>query len=371
MRKPPWLSTNLARLWARWRAWRRPPTALAPLPPHTPARILVANTTGIGDTIFCTAAIADLAESFPNAEIDVFVDRRRVGLVKHNPRIAKVVTYHGKYKKVQATLHELRSRQYEVAVIQHVNDPDVVPLIVWGGAKHLVGYRSHTLSRLYSVALPPADKAGGAHTIDARLALCKAVGAKGEHWHTELYPSPEASEKARALLAEFHIPPGVAIALNIGGSAPRKRWPAEYWAKLALELAGRGKPVIVVGGPDDKVAAEEIRAATKDAPEIHVAVARLGLQGDIALMPLCAAHVSGDTGLLHGGLAMDVPTVALFGPNEPGWTGPHPRQQRVMVLQPPRETWPAGYSAAKDHTGELMRLIEPRQVADALKALLQ
>lgn len=368
MRKPPWLSTNVARLWARWRAWRRPPTGFVPLAPDTKARILVANTTGIGDTIFCTAPIADLAESFPHAEIDLFVDRRRVGLVKHNPRIARVITYHGKYKRMRETIRELRAREYHVAVIQHVNDPDIVPLIVLGGAKHLVGYREHTLSRLYSIALPTIDRQAGAHTMDSRLALCKAVGAKGEHWHTELYLAPEAVEKAKSLLAGFGLAPGQAVALNIGGSAPRKRWPAEHWSQLAREL---GRPVVVTGGPDDKPAAEEIAAATRDAAGVHMAVARLGLQGDIALLPMCAAHVSGDTGLLHAGLALDVPTVALFGPNDPGWTGPHPRQSRTVVVQPPRETWPAGYTPAADHTGVLMRMIEPAQVKDALAKLLQ
>ncbi len=369
MRKPPWLSTNTAKAWSRWRAWRSPPAAMAPLPADTTARILVANTTGIGDTIFCTAPIADLRESFPNAEIDLFVDRRRLGLVENNPHITRIIIYKGKYKQVRATIRELRSRAYTVAMIQHVNDPDIVPLIALGRPQYIVGYRSHTLSRLYSVALPDVDKRAGVHTLDARLGLCKAIGARGEHWHMELYPAAKARDAAVALLAEFGLADGQAIALNIGGSAPRKRWPAARWAELAEALTRRRLPVIVMGGPDDKVAAAQICARLKGASGVYSAVARLGLQGDIALLPHCRVHVSGDTGLLHAGLAQDVPTVALFGPNEPGWTGPHPRQQQAIVLQPDSGSWPAGYLAGTDKTGVLMQMISADQVVAALSAL--
>ncbi|MCC7508411.1 MAG: glycosyltransferase family 9 protein [Planctomycetes bacterium] len=369
MRKPPWLSTSIAKAWSRWRAWRSPPPTMVPLPADTSARILVANTTGIGDTLFCTAPIADLRESFPNAEIDVLVDRRRLGLVENNPRINRIITYKGKYKQVRATISELRSRAYTVAMIQHVNDPDIVPLIALGRPQYIVGYRNHTLSRLYSVALPDADKKSGVHTLDARLALCKAIGAKGEHWHMEMYPAAKAKGAASRLLAEFGLAERTAVALNIGGSAPRKRWPAERWAELAQALAQRGLPVILMGGPDDKAAAAQINDRLNGASGVHSAVAQLGLQGDIALLPLCRVHVSGDTGLLHAGLAQDVPTVALFGPNEPGWTGPHPKQQHAIVLQPDPASWPPGYAAGVDKTGVLMQMIGADQVIGALSAL--
>lgn len=343
---------------------------MEPLPPDTTARILVVNTTGIGDTIFCTAPIADLRESFPHAVIEAFVDRRRAPLLEGNPRLNDVVVYPGKFKAMRTTIRELRNRRYDVAIIQHANDPDVVPMVASARPKHIVGYADHTFSILYSNPLPPFARDAG-HTIDSRLGLCKGVGARGEHWQLELYPTQAHLDAARAMLAGFGLQEGQAIALNIGGSAPRKRWPTTDWDALARLLSERGIPGIFIGGPEESLAGEMIREHLGDASNMHFAVGRLAIMETVALLSLCRAHVSGDTGLLHAGYAQSVPSVALFGPDNPAWTGPYPRQQKSVVLQAPRSEWPEDYDKEQDKTGVLMKLINPPDVLEALDRLLQ
>jgi ADP-heptose:LPS heptosyltransferase len=343
---------------------------MEPLPPDTTARILVVNTTGIGDTIFCTAPIADLRESFPRARIDLFVDRRRVELVENNPHLSDVVIYPGKFKRVRATIRELREKTYDVAIIQHANDPDVVPMVAVARPKFIVGYESHTFSELYSVKLPPADRAGGAHTIDARLALCRAVGAAGTHWHTELYPDDGDRAQAAELLHSMNLKAGQAIAMNLGGSLPSKRWPVTDWVALARRLCERGNTCLFVGGPDDALLAEMVREHCNHELAVHFAVGKLPFMGSAALLQLCAAHVTGDTGLMQAGLALDVPTVALFGPDDPAWTGPYPRQANAVVLRADPSQRPADYDRREDRDGQLMKLIGVEAVIGALDSLL-
>jgi ADP-heptose:LPS heptosyltransferase len=369
MPKAPRLTTRIALGWSRRHAKRFPPEPLEPLKRDTTARILVVNTTGIGDTIFCTAPIADLRESFPNAHIDMLVDRRRLELVENNPRLNDVVVYPGKFKRLRATVRKMRENAYDIAIIQHANDPDVVPMVASARPKYIVGYESHTFSELYSVKLPPADRAGGAHTIDARLALTRAIGAAGTHWHTELFPDDGDRAQAAELVSSFNIEAGKAIALNIGGSLPSKRWPIVNWAALARVLADRHVPCIVVGGPDDALLAEMIREhVPADAPTFF-AVGKLPFMGSVALLQLCAAHVSGDTGLMQAGLAVDVPTVALFGPDDPKWTGPYPKQQKATVVRSDPNRKPEDYDRREDKDGELMKLITIDEVVDALGKL--
>lgn len=365
----PRLTTRIALGWSRRYAKRFPREPFEPLSPDTTARILVVNTTGIGDTIFCTAPIADLRESFPDAVIDVFVDRRRTGLLANNPRINDIIEYPGKFKAVRGTIRELRRREYDVAIIQHANDPDVVPMVASARPRHIAGYDDHTFSILYSKSCEPFARTDG-HTIDSRLGLCRAIGAKGAHWHTELYPTDEKIAAAGELLDELGLKAGQAVALNIGGSAPRKRWPPEHWDALARLLSGRGIPAVFIGGPEDALTGEIIREHIGEVENIHFAIGQLGLNGDIALLTLCLAHVSGDTGLLHAGYALDVPSVALFGPNDPQWTGPYPKQQKSVVIQPPRSEWPDDYEPEHDKTGELMSLIGAQEVAAALDRVI-
>ncbi|MBK8205978.1 MAG: glycosyltransferase family 9 protein [Planctomycetes bacterium] len=367
MPKLPRLTTRIALGWAKRHARRFPPTVLELLQADTTARILVVNTTGIGDTIFCTAPIADLRASFPRAEIDVFVDRRRVPIVENNPRITRVVTYHGKYKRMRATIRELRAREYDYAIIQHANDPDVVPMVASARPRHLVGYESHTFSHLYSVALPPANREAGEHTIDARLALTRAVGAAGSHWKTEIFPDEADHAQAAELFHEFGLTLGEPVAMNIGGSLASKRWPMAHWAALARVLTDKGRSCLLVGGPEDQILAEMIRDHLPAECTAQIAVGRTPFMASAALLKLCAVHVSGDTGLMQAGLALDVPTIALFGPDDPQWTGPHPKQSRALVIRSDPAARPADYDRKADREGLLMKLIGVDQVVDALR----
>lgn len=360
------LTTRLTLAWARRRAKRRPPPPFEPLPRDTKARILVVNTTGIGDTIFCTAPIADLRESFANAHIAAFVDRRRVDLLRGNPRLNEIIIYPGKFKKLIATARALARGAFDVAIIQHANDPDVVPLVARAKPRFIVGYASHTFSDLYSVKLPPADREGGAHTIDARLALTRAVGGAGRHWHMELYPSAEDRALAAHALADAGLTPGQAIALNLGGALPGKRWPPDRWAELAHELNARGLPVVFVGGPADVITGELVRERLGADVRCAFLVGKLPLRISIALLQLCRAHITPDSGLLHAGLALDVPTVALFGPDDPRWTGPHPNQARAEVVRAEQAAGVAQHDRREDTDGALMRSIEPSRVLAAL-----
>ncbi len=364
------LTTRLALAWARRHARRFTPAPLAPLAPDTTARILVVNTTGIGDTLFCTAPIADLRQSFPQAFLAAFVDRRRAGLLVGNPRLNEVIPYPGKFKKVLATGKLLRDRAFDIAIIQHANDPDVVPMVARARPGALVGYASHTFSSLYSVKLPPADRAGGAHTIDARLALTAAVGAAGTHWHMEIFPSEKDRADAAALLDAQGLQPGEAIALNIGGSMPSKRWPPAHWAALIHRLAESGQRAVLVGGPDDALAGELVRTRLGASVGVAYAIGKLSLLASAALLAQCKAHVTPDTGLMHAGLALDVPTVALFGPDDPKWTGPHPRQKHVAVIAADPSLKGEGYDRRRDKEGVLMQSIEPQAVLQALQMVV-
>lgn len=352
------LSTKIALFWARRHLRKNPLKPFAPLARDSRARILVVNTTGIGDTIFATSALADLRESFQDAHIAAFVDRRRMELLAGNPRVNELIPYEGKFKRVRPTRNLLRG--FDVAIIQHANDPDAVPLVASALPGAMIGYESHTYSLLYAVKLPPANRAGGDHTIDARLALTRAVGASGTHWHPEVFPSAQARALAADVLKQACLQAGEAVALNLGGSNSAKRWPLSRWAELIALLRAKGQAVILVGGPDE---ASDARKLLPDQRQRALAGA-LPFMACAALLKLCRTHVSADTGLMHAGLALDVPTVALFGPDDPKWTGPYPKQPRAVVVQAPA-AFALSAEERKKRT-DLMAAISAQSVMDAI-----
>lgn len=120
------------------------------------------------------------------------------------------------------------------------------------------------------------------------------------------------------------------VTLHPGSGSPRKNWPAERFADLARRLMrnGLGRPVWVVGEAD-AAAWDEVRRLVPGAPVIREPdVVELA-----ALLAAAACHVGNDSGVTHLAAAVGTPTVALFGPTDPGrWC---PRGKRVRILRAP------------------------------------
>jgi|SRR5579885_300725 heptosyltransferase-1 len=97
-----------------------------------------------------------------------------------------------------------------------------------------------------------------------------------------------------------------------------KQWPESYWIQLA-KLAGQSGYRIKISGNN----AEEMEKATRignQNPFVDV-LPRLDIQGMAALLANAQAAVAVDTGLGHLAAALDIPTVSIYGPTNPEYTG--------------------------------------------------
>jgi heptosyltransferase-2 len=112
-----------------------------------------------------------------------------------------------------------------------------------------------------------------------------------------------------------------------GSSA--KRWLAERYAEVADRLANRyGGRIALMGGLEETALAEEIRS--------HMTTSPLFLAGETSLDVLLgvidslALLVTNDSGPMHLASALEIPTVAVFGPTDERETGPIGRDARVV-----------------------------------------
>lgn len=131
-----------------------------------------------------------------------------------------------------------------------------------------------------------------------------------------LRPDPDRAARWRA-----RIPPG-AIALCPGAGHPTKEWPIRRWIALADRLRAAGTPLVVTGGPGERDRCAPLldpaaRAGGACGAEIVDAVGA-PLEDLPALLAACRAVVANDSGPMHLGRALGLPTVALFGPTDPG-----------------------------------------------------
>lgn len=151
-----------------------------------------------------------------------------------------------------------------------------------------------------------------------------------------------ALEKNQSLPAPLYRPELVANAQNIAGAlnryqlsvgsepvlvlcpgaefGPSKRWPEDYYAKVANHFISKGWQVWILGSAKDSEVVEKIQRLTA-----HKSVDLTGkttLADAIDLMSQANLVISNDSGLMHIAAALDRTLVAIYGSTDPGFTPP-------------------------------------------------
>ncbi|WBB52172.1 glycosyltransferase family 9 protein [Verrucosispora sp. WMMD573] len=139
---------------------------------------------------------------------------------------------------------------------------------------------------------------------------------------------------------------GVTV-LHPGSKEPAKRWPADRYATLARELAGRGHRVVLTGSASERAGVTRI-AHQAGLPAAAVLAGRTDLAQLAALIAGARLVVSGDTGVAHLATGYRTPSVVLFGPVSPARWGPPPERRRHRALWAGARAWPA-WDGVGDH----------------------
>jgi ADP-heptose:LPS heptosyltransferase len=201
----------------------------------------------------------------------------------------------------------------------------------------------------------PAPPARGPHASHWLAQPIATLGVSDGPEPPELTFSGEEQALAEALLRR--LPPRF-LAFHPGSGSATKNWPAERFLALARQLDGHPSlgrpPSLLVLGPaeaDGPPAATPLPEA--DTPSLVVArEPPLRVLG--AVLSRAGLYVGNDSGVSHLAAAAGVPTLALFGPTDPGLWAPVGRH--VRCLRAPRSrmtelTVDAALEAAREVLG--------------------
>ncbi len=304
----------------------------------------------MGDVLHSMPAVVALRESFPSAVIGWVVEERWSALLSTptglpNPRGAEkplVDKVHlvdtrawrsapfsaETWKEIRQTIQGLRAGHYDVSID------------IQGAIKSAVLGRFARARRRFGFAEPWESmatmfydhqvQATGTHIADRNLSLAVAAGAKPVT-AANLFPipiDPVAEQWVDRTLKEHGLRE-FAI-LNPGAGWGSKCWPAQSFGELAQRLAASGIASVVNYGPGEEALAAAVEEASKGgAQRLSCSLSEL-----IALTRRAALFVGGDTGPLHLAVAVNTPSVALFGPTDPARNGPY--GGRAVVVRSPQ-----------------------------------
>ena len=315
------LLMSISRRYLARRVRRRPALPLAGLDPTRVRRVLLISATALGDTLFSTPAIRALKQKFPGWSLEVLGHRVFGSLLAHNPHVDRLWIYPGRNRRLLALARDLRRRHYDLVVILHGNDPEATMLAVLTGSPYIIGSAQSPLALAYSATAAPSDPYE--HAIERRLDYVRLLGADTGDKTMDLFLPPEARHAADAILARhFGQAPSLLLALHPTGSDPYKWWPGENFVELGNYLFQTYQaPLIIISGSQDRERAETL-AARLTGP-VLVTGGRFPLLTVAALLSRCRLLVANDSGPLHLGLALGVPTIALLGADHPARIGPY------------------------------------------------
>ncbi len=338
-------SKTLERAWKRLvleglRAGCRAALTIRPLPPidgkpPAPRSVVLFSTAGIGDTLSDSPAIRALRESFPACRITAVVHRGRRAVLEGNPNIDRLIPHAKGPASFLRTLFAIRRERPDTAVTLRANDPDIWPLAYLSGARVIVS-RARMTRFPFLVNLPVDvpdwfERPGVLQTLE----IVRALGADTGDPRMDYLVPETARRTVEGLLREQGLDDDALVAVQIHQS-PRlafRDWPAEHFIALGRRILD-AYPVrlVITGGREDVAVAGSV--ARSLGPEATLFAGRLALAETAALLTRCRVLITTDTGIMHLGFAVRVPTLALLHPYNAHRVGPHGygRLHRVVIL---------------------------------------
>lgn len=293
-------------------------------------RILLVRLSALGDVVHALPALASLRAARADAEIGWLVEDRNAGVLEGHPDIDRLFVFRrkGGLGGVAEVRRALRAWRPDVAVDLQGNLKSGF-LTRLSGAPRRVGLpageareASHAFTTEHVRPGPPRE-----HRVDRARRIVAALGP-GPRLPGRLPPVPgDARAAIDTALRARSIGPRTYAVLVPGTSAfgAFKRWPPARFGELARRIRdARGLTPLVSFGPGERPLADEVVAASGGAAAL--APETRSLAELVALLDGAALVVGADSGPVAIAGVLGVPTVALFGPKDPGiYAPPGPR----------------------------------------------
>jgi heptosyltransferase-2 len=260
-------------------------------------KILIIRLSSLGDILLTTPLIRSLKNLYPQLNIDFFIREEYQDTIKLNPHISKIITISRDYNPKRIN-EEIQNSDYDLIIDLQNNFRSRA--LTRNTSREIVRYKKPYLKRLLLVKFK-INKFDEIIPIPVRYANAIpnfTLDDKGLELFLPPIPKSESNDDI-----DF-------IGLCPGSRHKTKMWPPEYFIKLGNELTKNNFKILLFGGKDDRKICKEISDKIENLIDLSNNDDLLNLAEG---MKKCKAVICNDSGLMHTALAVNIPTIAIFG----------------------------------------------------------
>ena len=351
---------------------------------RSPARILVVKLDHVGDVVLATPALRALRTAHPAARIDALVASGSRFVVQGSPHLTALHTYDSRRfrrgpKAPRAgdrapleILREVARSRYDT-IVDLRGDWWTLLLPFLSGATRRVDRGSVRLGDWTGRRRPGRRPAGPAplHEVETNLEIVRRLTGDpvAREARPEVFPSAKAREGAKIALRAAGVDPSAPIVcLHPGASWRPRAWRPERFAAVADWIQEHyHAQVVVLGSAEEHDIEEAVRASSQGA-KCFFLVGALSREEVVALIARSVLFVGNDSGLAHLAAACNVPSVVLFGPQNPNRF--RPWADRSLVLHHPVPCYPCRQITCVRPESPCVNLIDVEEVKARVIELL-
>lgn len=340
---------------------------------NEPKNIIIRMPNWLGDAVMATPVLAEVRKKWPEAKITVMCQSNIAPLVKHDPHINEIFSF----KRPSGWLRRDQYRNI-IAPLKH-GDYDLGILLTnsfssawwfWtGNVKYRVGFKGNFRNFLLNEAVPFPEAIEKQHLVITYKMLLESIGIPLSDTPPKLYISQDEKHAAIDLLTKYGIDlkQNTLIGINPGAAfGTAKCWLPERFQQVAAKLLENPNNYVVFFG--DNAGAPLVNDICKQLPDRVINLAgKTSIRELIALIQLCHAFLTNDSGPMHIGAALGVPLVAIFGSTSDVKTGPY---KNGVVIHKHVECSPC-YKRICPIDFRCMKRIEVDEVYDTIQNLMK
>jgi ADP-heptose:LPS heptosyltransferase len=317
-------------------------------------RILLIRPDHLGDLLLTSPAIELLRKGLPDAHLTLLVGPWSADVARRDPMVDEVrqLVFPGFSRGPKGSALEPYALLYREAGVLKRGNFDAalilrfdhwwgawlaaqarIPIRVGFGVKESRPFLTHSLAP--SVGVHWSEQSLEIVRRLLRLGSRSLSGHPAEPLLLRYGAKPEDETGASRLLEGLQ--PELRrsmVAFHPGSGSPLKLWPEDRWIALGRALGELGMQLLVTGNAAEAALAARIAGAVPGAVSL---AGKSDLGALAAVYRRCRLVVGTDNGPLHLAVALDVPSLRLYGPTDPALFGPwgDPARHRAIMAD-----WP-------------------------------